>query len=303
MPPAKAEEAVARVSLWKGREVSVSQLSGGLTNENYLVEIDSERYVMRIPGQSTELLSIDRENEVYNTKAAATTGIGPRVIEHVAGLDVLVLEFIPGPTMSAKSLQSEAMAARMAESFRRLHSAPRFLQDFDMFRLIEYYLGIVAEHRVTIPDRYRDWLPAVARIEAAVRAAALPSMPCHNDLLCENFIDDGAVLRIVDYELSGNNDPCFDLGNTAQEAAFDEDLRAALCEAYFGRRDPTQLARMNLFALMSDVGWTLWGAIQAKISAVDFDFGGYYTDRWERALAVLRSEQLDVWMRQASGGR
>jgi thiamine kinase-like enzyme len=124
-------------------------------------------------------------------------------------------------------------------------------------------------------------------------------MPCHNDLLCENFIDDGTALRIVDYELSGNNDPCFDLGNTAQEAAFDQDLRAALCDAYFGKQDPQQLARMNLFALMSDVGWTLWGAIQAKISAVDFDFRGYYTERWERALAVLRSNQLEEWMLQA----
>ena len=296
----QADEAAAHVSLWSGREVRISALSGGLTNENYLVEVEGNRYVMRLPGQSTELLSIDRENEVYNTKAAATTGIGPQVVEHVAGLDVMVLEFIPGPTMSAKSLQAVEMPARMAQSFHRLHSAPRFLQDFNMFRLIESYLRIVEEHQVTIPGDYREWLPAVGDIERAVGVAALPVAPCHNDLLCENFIDDGTALRIVDYELSGNNDPCFDLGNTAQEAEFGQELRAALCEAYFGRRDPRQLARMNLFALMSDVGWTLWGAIQAKISAVDFDFRGYYLGRWERALEVLRSDRLGPWMDDAA---
>jgi len=258
------------------------------------------RYVMRVPGQSTELLSIDRENEVYNTRAAATTGIGPKVLEHLPGIDVMVLEFISGTTMSAKALQSPEMPARMAESFHRLHSAPRFLHDFNMFRLIERYLRIVGEHDVTIPDGYRDWLPVVAEIERAVAIAALPIAPCHNDLLCENFIDDGTSLRIVDYELSGNNDPCFDLGNTAQEAEFGQELRAALCDAYFGRRDPRQLARMNLFALMSDVGWTLWGAIQARISAVDFDFVGYYTGRWERAVGVLRSPNLERWMAEAS---
>jgi len=277
----------------------VTPLSGGLTNENYLVESDGKRYVMRLPGRSTELLSIDRANEVFNTKAAATTGIGPRVLEHVAGVDVMVLEFIPGPTMSAKTLQSKQMAARMAQSFHRLHAAPRFLQDFNMFRLIETYLGIVEEHDVAIPNDYRDWLPTVAQIERAVTARALPLAPCHNDLLCENFIDDGTALRIVDYELSGNNDPCFDLGNTAQEAEFDQDLRAALCESYFGTPDAQQLARMNLFALLSDVGWTLWGAIQARISEVDFDFHGYYTGRWERALQVLRSERLTRWMAEA----
>jgi len=296
----RAEQAAARVSLWKGQDVKLSPLSGGLTNENYLVDAGGKKYVMRLPGQSTELLSIDRANEVYNTKAAATTGIAPKVLEHVAGVDVMVLEFIPGPTMSAQALQSRRMAARMAQSFHRLHASPPFLQDFNMSRLIEYYLRIVEEHDVTIPDGYRDWLPTVADIERAVAVGALPPAPCHNDLLCENFIDDGTTLRIVDFELSGNNDPCFDLGNTAQEAEFDQDLRGALCESYFGRLDPRQLARMNLFALMSDVGWTLWGAIQAKISAVDYDFTGYYTGRWARALEVLRSDRLQRWLAEAS---
>lgn len=300
MTGSRVDEAVARVSLWKGKSLNVSQLSGGLTNENYLVEAAGKRYVMRIPGQSTELLSIDRANEVHNAKAAASTGVGPQVLEHVPGQDILVLEFIPGPTMSARTLQSPKMVQRMASSFRRLHASPRFLKDFDMFRLIEYYLGIVDGHQVTIPDGYRDRLPVVHQIERAVGVGALPRVPCHNDLLCENFIDDGTMLRIVDYELSGNNDPCFDLGNTAQEAELEQDLRASLCAAYFGREDVQQLARMNLFALMSDVGWTLWGAIQAKISAVEFDFAGYYTGRWQRALEVLSSKWLPDWLEEAA---
>src|SRR2546421_1123899 len=295
----QAEDAVARISLWRGKDVKVTSLSGGLTNENYLVEAGGERYVMRIPGTSTELLSIDRVNEVHNARAAASTGIGPAVLEHLPELNVMVLEFIPGPTMSAQTLQSEDMVRRMAESFKRLHTAPRFLKDFDMFRLIEDYLRIVDEHKVRIPTDYRAWLPRLGEIERAVRVGLLPSVPCHNDLLCENFIDDGQCLRIVDYELSGNNDACFDLGNTAQEASLDDGLRAILCEAYFGRLDPQQLARMNLFALMSDVGWTLWGAIQARISTLDFDFTDYYTTRWNRAVAVLESDRLEVWLTEA----
>ncbi len=297
----RAEAAAGRVSLWRGKDVKISPLSGGLTNENYLVEAGRERYVMRIPGTSTELLSIDRVNEVYNARAAASTGIGPAVLEHVPQLDVMVLEFIPGPTMSAETLQSERMVRRMAESFKRLHAASPFLKAFDMFRLIEAYLQIVEEHQVRIPADYRQRLPLLAEIERAVRVGALPNVSCHNDLLCENFIDDGQCLRIVDYELSGNNDACFDLGNTAQEASLDDELRAVLCEAYFGRLDRQQLARMNLFALMSDVGWTLWGAIQAKISTLDFDFTDYYTTRWNRALTVMESDRVAAWLREARG--
>src|SRR2546430_17305586 len=108
------EEAAKRVSLWKGRPVVISPLSGGLTNENYLVESEGNRYVMRLPGQSTELLSIDRENEVYNTKAAASTRIGPKVLEHVPGMDVMVLEFIVGPTMAANAAQWPRLADGIA---------------------------------------------------------------------------------------------------------------------------------------------------------------------------------------------
>src|ERR1700730_11742166 len=147
----RAEDAVGRISLWRGKDVKVSSLSGGLTNENYLVEAGGERYVMRLPGASTQLLSIDRVNEVYNARAAASTGIGPAVLEHIPRLDVMVLEFIPGPTMSAQTLQSERMVRRMAESFKRMHAAPRFLKDFDMFRLIEEYLRMVEVDHVRIP--------------------------------------------------------------------------------------------------------------------------------------------------------
>src|SRR5438093_1295720 len=81
---------------------------------------------------------------------------------------------------------------------------------------------------------YRDRLVQIPRIERALSARPLPAVPCHNDLLAENYIDDGDLLRIVDYEYSGNNDPCFELGNTCQELGWDDDRQRQLCAAYFG---------------------------------------------------------------------
>ena len=158
-----------------------------------------------------------------------------------------------------------------------------------MFRLVEYYLGIVEQQEVRIPDGFRDRMSTVADVERAVAVNALPWVPCHNDLLAENYIDDGRQLWIIDFEYSGNNDPCFELGDTAQECEFDEELRAALCGAYFGRDDPVQLARMELFAYMADMGWTLWAAIQATISEIDYDFWGWAEERWGRAVALMDS--------------
>jgi thiamine kinase-like enzyme len=272
-----------RVSFLGGRDVEVSQLSGGLTNTNYLVRSGGDRYVVRIPGASTELLAVDRANERHNAAAAATTGVSPRILEVLADVDVMVIEYVDGRTMSAGTLRDRAMAPRIAASLRRLHAGPRFLKDFDMFRLTEFYLGVCAEHEVRVPEGFADRRGDVAAIERALAARPLPTVPCHNDLLAENYLDDGEQLWIVDFEYSGNNDPTFELGDTAQECGFDADLRAALCEAYFGEATPALLARIELQAVMADVGWTLWAAIQSKISSIDFDFWGWAEERWGRA--------------------
>jgi thiamine kinase-like enzyme len=294
------DQVVGRVELWRGKDPKVSELSGGLTNRNYLVEAEGTRYVVRIPGAATELLAVDRRNERRNAEAAATTGVSPRILEYLEDVSVMVLEFVDGKTMSGADLRADGMPARIAESLRRLHVAPRFHHDFDMFRLVEYYLGIVDQHEVRIPDGFRDRMPTLAEVETGVGVNALPWVPCHNDLLAENYIDDGRQLWIIDFEYSGNNDPCFELGDTAQECEFDEGLRSALCAAYFGREDPVQLARMELFAYVADMGWTLWAAIQANISEIDYDFWGWAEERWGRAVALMDSSQFPALLAQAA---
>jgi thiamine kinase-like enzyme len=296
------EQVVERVDRWRGTNVEVAELSGGLTNTNYLVRADGVRYVVRIPGRSTELLAVDRANERHNAEAASTTGVSPAIVEYLQDWNVMVLAFIDGETMTSERLRAPGQAGRIAASLRRLHAGPRFRDDFDMFRLTERYLRVCDEHDVAIPSDFRSRLDQVGEIERAFAANPVPTVPCHNDLLAENYIDDGRQLWIVDFEYSGNNDPCFELGDTAQECAFDQGQRAELCEAYFGQMREDRLARMNLQALMADVGWALWAAIQAKISAIDYDFWGWSVQRWERATSIFEDEDFARWVAVAAAG-
>jgi len=276
--------------------VAIRPLSGGLTNTNYRVEVDGTPYVVRLPGANTELLAEDRANEVHNTRAAAKAGTSPQVVHYLADESVLVLEFITGQTMSIAALQGPGMPGRMAQALKRLHSGPRFRNDFNMFRLVEFYLRIVDEHAVRIPDGYLGHLPRVAQIESALARRPLATVPCHNDLLAENYVDDGQKLWLIDFEYSGNNDPTFELGNTCQEQQFDEARQAEMCAAYFGAAEPHLLARMKLQMIMSDVGWTLWAAIQAQISTIGFDFWGWAVERWARATSKMNSDEFGKWL-------
>ena len=291
------EEVVAKIDDWKGKNVSVQPLSGGLTNTNYKVEVDGKSYFVRVPGASTELLAIDRNNEYHNTKAAAQAGVGPRVLYHLPEYDVMVLEFLQGKTMSKDSLNIPGMPTRMAQAIRKLTAGPRFLSDFNMFRLTEYYLNLCRDRDIRTPEGYLDRMPTVAGIEKAMSVNPVPTVPCNNDLLAENYIDDGRQLWLIDYEYSGNNDPCFELGNTCQEMQFNDEQISEVCSTYFGSAAPDKIARMKLNMIMSDVGWGLWAAIQAKVSTIDFDFCGWAEERWGRAVGKMDSAEFPLWLR------
>ena len=280
-------------------QLRITPIAAGLTNKNYRVDVGDRTYFLRMPGASTELLAIDRANELENTQAAAEAGVGPKVVHHDPNTGALLLEWIDGRTMSNDAFQAAGMPVRIAESLRKLHAGPRFRDDFDMFRLTEYYLSVVDARAMRIPNDYRDELPKVKLIEAALTAHPLPTVPCHSDLLAENYLDDGRQLWIVDYEYSGNNDPTFELGNTAQELGFDAARQEELCAAYFGEATPALVARMRLQMIMSDVGWTLWAAIQAAISSIDYDFWGWAEERWGRASTAFQRDDFDDLLAEA----
>jgi thiamine kinase-like enzyme len=291
------EEVVAKVDDWKGRDVSIQHLSGGLTNTNYKVIVDGKPFFIRVPGEGTELLAIDRNNEYHSAKAAAQAGVGPKVLYHFPEYHVMILEFLNGVTMSKVSLNAPGMPSRMADSIKRLHAGERFLLDFNMFRLTEYYLRLCKERNIKTPDGYFERMRIVEEIEKAMSVKPLATVPCNNDLLAENYIDDGKQLWLIDYEYSGNNDPTFELGNTCQEMQFNDVQIAEVCAAYFGEAYADKIARMKLNMVMSDVGWGLWAAIQENISTIDFDFWGWAIERWGRAVKKMDSAEFPVWLK------
>ena len=292
------EEVVARVEDWQGRSIEIQPLSGGLTNSNFKVLVDGTPYFVRVPGANTELLAIDRRNEYYNARAAAEAGVGPKILHYLPEYEVMVLEFLDGITMTNESLGAPGMPGRVAETIRRLHGCARFLTDFNMFRQTEFYLDVCRRREVRIPDGYLERMPKVQRIEQAFLRRPMATVPCHNDLLAENYMQVGGSLRLIDYEYSGNNDPCFELGNTCQELKYDDACVAEVCAGYFGSARPDRIARMKLNMIMSDVGWGLWAAIQAKISKIEYDFWGWATERWGRAVEKLDSPQFEVWLKE-----
>jgi thiamine kinase-like enzyme len=282
-----------RLSFCRGEQFDLAPLEGGLTNRNYRLRTASgHEFVARFAGVKSELLSIDRDAEAYNSAVAASLGVGPRVVEYAPAEQVLVVEWIKGRTFTDADLDDPLVLSRIAATCRTLHGGPRFISDFDMFDVQRGYLRIVREHGFRLPADYLDFETEIRRLDDVLHATSPGTVACHNDLLAANIMDSDGRVWFIDYEYSGNNDPCFELGNIWSEADLPLDRLEHLVASYYGRPSPVAVARARLFATMAKYGWTLWAAIQDAVSEVDFDFWAWGMEKYDRAVAEFRSPEL-----------
>jgi thiamine kinase-like enzyme len=290
---------LARVPSLAGTPRQVSELSGGLTNQNFKVTTPDGVFVARVLSHGGELLGIDREREYRNSVIAAAAGIGAPVIDFRPDDRLLVLGYIEGRTLTNADVAEPVTLARIARACATLHQAGRFAGDFDMFEVQPAYYATATAAGMTIPAGYDDLMPAFQAAQHSLAVRAEGTVPCNNDLLAANFIDDGERIWLIDYEYSGNNDPCFELGNIAGECGLDADALAALVTAYYGRARRSRIARAQLFTMVSRYGWTLWGAIQHASSRLDFDFWSWAMERFEAAAAGFTSPEFNRLLNEA----
>jgi thiamine kinase-like enzyme len=280
------DEVLGDVPIGDSGPFVVTELPGGLTNRNYrAIAAGGTSVVVRLTSPQSGALTIDREMEFANAGAAAARGVAPAVIGRSRQLAATVTQWIEGKTLEPADLDDSEMIRRLAAVCRQLHQGAPFSTDFDMFEVQRRYLRLVMAEGYRLPSRYLDFEPQVTRVELALAAFADPVVPCHNDLLAANIVDDGERLWLVDFEYSGNNDPCFELGNVWSEATLPLDRLEELVTEYLGHHSVAQVARARLFGLMSKYGWTLWASIQDATSEVDFDFWSWGMEKYERAVA------------------
>jgi thiamine kinase-like enzyme len=296
--------ALGRVPELAGRELTLTPLSGGITNRNFLVSPadGEERYVVRLAGNDTHLLGISREVEHAATVAAAGVGVGPEVVAFIRPEGYLLTRFIVGSPVSLEEVRQPETLRRVADSIRRVHGGPAIPGLFVPLRIVEAYRALAAERGVRIPAAYDRAHEAGRRIEAALLAAPAEPRPCHNDLLNANFIDDGERIRIVDWEYAGMGDPYFDLGNFSINHELPAAADEVLLEAYAGEVTAARRARLSLMRVVSDFREAMWGVLQQGISTLDVDFAAYANEHFERLLANASGQEFERALADAANG-
>ena len=294
-------EAAAVVErLWPGRPATITDLSGGITNRNYRVDVDGAAYVLRMGGQNTSLLGIDRVTEHAASLRAAEIGVGPQVEAFIEPEGWLVTRFIEGTSVPPERIRQPDGIKRVAAVLRRIHSAAAIPGRFDAHAVVDEYRVEALAHGVSVPPEFVDAYEVSERIRLA--RGPQEQVPCHNDLLNANFLDDGEI-RIVDWEYAGMGDRFFDLANLSVNHEFGLEEDRMLVAAYFGEERPADLAALRLMRFMSDFREAMWGVLQSGISELDFDFTGYADKHFQRLERTVADPEFERYLAAFVGPR
>jgi thiamine kinase-like enzyme len=279
--------------LWPGRSATIEELGGGITNRNYKIQVDGGVYVLRMGGAKTGLLGIDRAVEHAASLRAAEIGVGPEIVAFVESEGWLVARFIDGRGISPDDMRGTSALPRVAAALRRLHSAAAIPGRFDAHTVVDDYRAEAEAHGVSIPKEFATAREVSERIRAA--RGPQPLVPCHNDLLNANFLDDGEI-RIVDWEYAGMGDRFFDLANLSVNHDFAVEDDRHLLHAYFEEEREADLAALRLMRFMSDFREAMWGVLQSGISDLDFDFKGYAAKHFGRMEATAAAPEFETYL-------
>jgi len=270
----------------------ISALGGGLTNMNYKVETEDTIYVMRVSDAKSSLLGINRDNERVNTAKAHEAGVGAALIDSLQEENVLVLSWINATTLHPPDFESDpSLLKRIAASLRVLHSGPTFQGSFHFPSIRKKYLSVVLENKYFIPEQYMELEQKISELEHAIASEPEKLVPCNNDLLAENFMDDGKKIWIIDYEYSGQNEASFEIGNFISESFLSDELLTVLSDAYWQNHDPKKIARAAAWSMIARFGWVMWASIQEAVSHISFDFRSWGMKKWNSVLPELTSER------------
>ena len=299
--PGSVDEVIARIPAWADDPgLRVAPLGGGITNQNFRIDTRGESFVLRLAGEGTAQLGINRDVEHAAHRAAAGIGIAPDVVSYLRPEGYLVTRFISGRPIDEVEIGRPGMIRRVAEALCAFHALPSIPGTFSAFEVVRDYAARVRRLQVPFPPGFDDLRARLDEIEAHLPPT--PPRPCHNDLLNANFLEADGRLYILDWEYAGMGDAYFDLANFSRNHSFTLEQDGWLLEAYAGRSNPARLARLRLMRVASDMREAMWGLLQSGISRLDFDFRGYAEKHFQRAAEGIGDPQWKTRLKEALHG-
>jgi len=274
---------------------AIEILPGGLTNSNYKVMIDDVTYAVRLAGAGT-MEYLNRPAEKHNAQVMADLGISALIIYYDETTGNQVCKYIDdSKTLHIEDLKQENYLSMAAHVFIKYHECKKeFISDFNPLKEIENYIQLLYLKKIDFYEGAEIMALKIDEIRVVFKNNPPPIAPCHNDPLCENWLDDKKNFYLIDWEYSGMNDPLFDLGALAIEAELTDEQERYFLQQYFGGElTKKQLGSLIINKFLCDALWAYWAVLQIAMGKSREEYWPYGLNRFNRAYALIHNGSLD----------
>ncbi len=280
---------------WKGLDVRVSQLSGGITNKLYRIQSEKGDYTVRVYGDKTDLF-INRDHETHAIEKMCELGVGAPLIKYLPDQGATIVEFIDDAlVLKNKHFHDPSLYPKIVAPIRKIHaSGIRLKKVFSPLHEIMKMSAILAGLDV----KY-DEFDIPGTIDRLIKLSSIINIPetefvaCHNDLLADNFILINEEARskyasdmyIIDWEYAGMAPRYYDIADMFQEILVPREAEKGIVTEYCkGENVDRTLFFVDLFKPFPDIYWFLWSLVQLNISKITFDYYTYGREKYDHAI-------------------
>jgi thiamine kinase-like enzyme len=298
------ETVYALLPEWKGLDVRITQLSGGITNKLYRIQSKKGDYTVRIYGDKTDLF-INRDYEAQTIREMAKIGVGSNMVKYMPEKGVTIVEFIGDAiVLTNDHFLDESLYPKIVDPIRKIHTSGILLEKiFNPLVEVMKMSTILKGLQVDYPE-----FDIAGTIDRLIKLSSIINIPqseytaCHNDLLADNFIlikeeaqqKYDSAMYLIDWEYGGMAPKYYDIADMFQEILVPRDAEKKIVEAYCdGYRFDHELYLIDLFKPFPDIYWFLWSLIQLNISKIEFDYYNYGKVKYENAVKNLEFIKSD----------
>lgn len=270
-----------------GQITNIETLKKGMTNRSFLFSYDNERYIMRIPGEGTDML-INRQEEADVYHVINGLGICDDVLYMNPQNGYKITRFLEGARVCDGISEDDLrICIQKLKKFHQLQlTVPH---TFDIFHQINYY-----ESLWKVPSSvYRDYITTkehVFDLKKFIDAQPKEWGLTHIDAVPDNFLliknDAETIVRLIDWEYAGMQDPHVDIAMFCIYSLYDKNQVDHLIDLYFDNECP-DIVRIKIYAYISACGllWSNWCEYKSQLG---IELGEYALRQYRYAKEYYR---------------
>lgn len=270
--------------------MNIQPLKKGMTNRSFSFEVDSKRYIMRVPGEGTEKL-INRKHEYDVYQAIKDENICDPVIYMNPENGYKITEYIHDAHACDSTDFSDV--SKCMNKLRSFHNKKLVVNHtFEVFEELEKY----ESYWQGMPSIYRDYKNTkvhIYELKEFVDAQPKEWGLSHIDSVPDNFLFSDDELYLIDWEYAGMQDQHIDIAMFAIYSLYDREDVEKLIDAYFDGQCK-DLVRIKIYAYIAICGllWSNWCEYKRNLGV---EFGEYSLKQYRYAKEYYRivKEELE----------